>query len=168
MLKKAIAKGVSDCQFAWFSGATPQLGSDNRVQVNREKIVFGRAIAEDEIDFETGWLIVPAALPEQAPASPQPGQIKNNPVRRHLHPAQRPLHQVPLRSPAQQQTNERLFHSASPPRATKSTRRFLPSRIWLTSQTAARLQFRSKERARKVLTPRGCGTLSRNRWTRRT
>jgi hypothetical protein len=79
VLKKAIVKGVGDGQFAWFSGTTPQLGSDNRVQVSREKIVFGRAIAEDEIDFETGWLIVPAALPEQAPASPQPGQIQEQP-----------------------------------------------------------------------------------------
>jgi hypothetical protein len=79
VLKKAIVKGVSDGQFAWFSGATLQLGSDNRVQVSGEKILFGRAIAEDEVDFETGWLIVPAALPEPAPIPTQPGQAQEQP-----------------------------------------------------------------------------------------
>ena len=79
VLKKAIVKGVSDCQFASFSGATPQLGSDNRVQVNREKIVFGRLIGEDEVDYETGWLIVPAALPEATFVPTQPGQLQEQP-----------------------------------------------------------------------------------------
>ncbi len=79
VLKKAIVKGVGDAQFAWFSGATPQLGPDNRVQVSREKIVFGRSIAEDEVDFETGWLIVPVALTEAAPISTQPGQAQEQP-----------------------------------------------------------------------------------------
>lgn len=79
VLRKAIAKGLGDGQFAWFSGSTPQLASDNRVQVNPEKIVYGRAIAEDEVDFETGWLIVPSALPEQPSASTQPGQLQEQP-----------------------------------------------------------------------------------------
>ncbi|MGD0816452.1 MAG: DUF499 domain-containing protein [Verrucomicrobiota bacterium] len=79
VLKKTIAKGVSEGQFAWFSGPAPQLGADNRVQVSREKILFGRAIADDEVDFETGWLIVPVALPEAAPAPTQPGQFQEQP-----------------------------------------------------------------------------------------
>lgn len=79
VLKKAIAKGVGDGQFAWFSGPTPQLGADNQVQVSREKILFGRSIAEDEVDFETGWLLVPAALPEAAVAPTPAGELKEQP-----------------------------------------------------------------------------------------
>jgi uncharacterized protein len=79
VLRKAIVKGISEGQFAWLSGATPQLGSDNRVQVSPEKIVFGRDIAEDEVDFETGWLIVPGALPQLVPGTLQPRQMQEQP-----------------------------------------------------------------------------------------
>jgi hypothetical protein len=79
VLKKAIAKGIGDAQFAWYSGPTPQLGPDSRVQVSREKIVFGRVISEDEVDFDEGCLIVPVALPQVAPATMQPGQMQEQP-----------------------------------------------------------------------------------------
>jgi hypothetical protein len=76
-LKKAIVKGIADSQFAWYSGPAPQVGADSRVQVSAEKIVIGRVISEDEVDFDSGWLIVPGALPQAAPA--QPGDIHEPP-----------------------------------------------------------------------------------------
>ena len=66
-LRKGIARGVSEGLFAYTSGGSPALGSDGRFQVNRDKVILGRPFA-DEIDFDSGWLMVPAAVPE-APAS---------------------------------------------------------------------------------------------------
>ncbi|MGO9199949.1 MAG: hypothetical protein ACLQM8_05350 [Limisphaerales bacterium] len=79
VLKKPIAKGFVDSQFAWCGGPAPQLGPDNRVQVSRGKLVLGRPLSEDEVDFDSGWLIVPAALPEPPPAPTQPGQVHEQP-----------------------------------------------------------------------------------------
>jgi hypothetical protein len=49
------------------SGVAPVLGSDGKFQVSREKVVFQRTLAEDEIDLESGFLMAPAAIPEAAP-----------------------------------------------------------------------------------------------------
>jgi hypothetical protein len=73
VLKKAIAKGIGAGQFAWCGGPVLQLGPDGHVQVSREKLVFGRALSEDEVDFDSGWLIAPAAFPAQ------PGQLQEPP-----------------------------------------------------------------------------------------
>ena len=70
-LRKAIARGIAESTIAYTSGYVPSLGPDGCYQLPREKIVFGRPIAEDEIDLETGFLIMPAAVP-QAPVAPPP------------------------------------------------------------------------------------------------
>jgi hypothetical protein len=62
-LRKGIARGVLEGVFAYVSGERPVLGSDGKFLVNRDKVVIGRAISEDEIDFDTGFLMVPAAIP---------------------------------------------------------------------------------------------------------
>jgi len=74
-VRKAIARGVEEGVFGYTSGVAPVLGSDGRFQVSRENVVFQRALAEDEIDLESGFLMAPAAIPNAAaPASlaPQP------------------------------------------------------------------------------------------------
>jgi hypothetical protein len=71
-LRKGIARGVSEGVFAYASGGSPALGSDGRFQVNRDKVVLGRPLADDEIDFDSGFLMVPAAVPE-VPATPPSG-----------------------------------------------------------------------------------------------
>jgi hypothetical protein len=80
VLKKAISKGVGDGQFAWFNGPPPQLGADNKLQVNRDKIVFGNPLSEDEIDFDSGWFLVPVALPAATQAPQPPSQSRSNPA----------------------------------------------------------------------------------------
>jgi hypothetical protein len=70
-LRKAIARGVAESVFAYASGYIPGLGPDGRYQLPREKVVFGQNLSEDEIDFESGFLMMPAAVP-QAVASPPP------------------------------------------------------------------------------------------------
>lgn len=76
VLRRAIAKGVAEGTFAYTSlpaattaqayGSQPALGPDGKFQVSRDKVVVGRMLAEDEIDFESGFLMVPAAVPEAA------------------------------------------------------------------------------------------------------
>ena len=82
VLRKAIARGVTEGTFAYTSGSQPTLGADGKFQVSRDKVVVGRALAEDEVDFESGFLMVPAAVPDAvtspgaaptAPGVPAPG-----------------------------------------------------------------------------------------------
>jgi hypothetical protein len=72
VLRKGIARGVAEGVFAYASGGSPVLGPDGRYQVNRDKVILGRSIADDEIDFDSGFLMMPAAIPE-APAAPPAG-----------------------------------------------------------------------------------------------
>ena len=68
VLRKGIARGVTEGAFAYTSGSQPTVGPDGRFQVSRDKVVIGRTLAEDEVDFESGFIMVPAAAPEPAAA----------------------------------------------------------------------------------------------------
>jgi Protein of unknown function (DUF499) len=73
VIKKAIANGVSGDhpEFGYWSGAEPTMGVDGRYQVNVYKVVFHRSFDPSEVDFDTGFLIMPAAMPvEPAPVTP--------------------------------------------------------------------------------------------------
>jgi hypothetical protein len=74
VLRKSIARGVSEGVFAYASvGAiheSPVLGPDGRYQVSPDKVIIGRSIADDEIDFDSGFLMMPAAVPEATAAQP--------------------------------------------------------------------------------------------------
>lgn len=67
-LVKAIVQGVAEGKFAYLSGPVPSLGDDGKYQVNRDKVAITRPIAEDEVDLESGFLMMPEAIP----APPQP------------------------------------------------------------------------------------------------
>jgi hypothetical protein len=70
VLRKGIAQGVSEGVFAYASRVSPALGSDGKFQVSREKVILGRPLADDEIDFDTGFLMMPEAVPEAPVAQP--------------------------------------------------------------------------------------------------
>jgi hypothetical protein len=72
VLRKGIARGVAEGVFAYASGAFPDIGPDGKFQVNREKVVAGRPLAEDEVDFDSGFILVPSAVPE-GPSIPTTG-----------------------------------------------------------------------------------------------
>lgn len=72
ILRRAIARGVGEGAFGYYSGPAPALGADGRFQVARAKVAAGREMREDEVDLETGFLISPSALPEAAPAGGTP------------------------------------------------------------------------------------------------
>jgi len=67
-VRKAIADGVAEGIFGYTSGPVPSLGADGKFQVNRDKIAIGRFLAEDEVDFDSGFLTVPSAIPEAPPS----------------------------------------------------------------------------------------------------
>lgn len=70
VLRKGIARGVSEGVFAYASGGSPVLGSDGRYQVSRDRVILGRSIADDEVDFDSGFLMMPQAIPEAPAAQP--------------------------------------------------------------------------------------------------
>jgi hypothetical protein len=62
-LRKAIVRGVQEKTFGYFIGSVPSLGPDNKFRVIRDKVMFDRIISEDEVDMESGFLIMPEAMP---------------------------------------------------------------------------------------------------------
>jgi len=76
VLCKGIARGVAEGLFAYASTHEPPvLGADGKYQVSPDKVIIGRTIAEDEIDLESGFLMMPQAVPralgaQSAGASP--------------------------------------------------------------------------------------------------
>ena len=73
----AITRGVSEGHFAYTSGAAPELGEDGKFQVNLEKVVFKRPLPSDEVDLDSGFIMMPSAVPEplKPPACPMCGQM---------------------------------------------------------------------------------------------
>jgi hypothetical protein len=62
-IRAAIVNGVREGRFAYTSGVTPTLGSDGKHQVNLTKVVINKTIGEDEVDFDSGFLMTPESLP---------------------------------------------------------------------------------------------------------
>lgn len=77
VIRKTVAKGVLDGHFGYISGPKPVAGSDSKFQVVLAKVRFKTAVADDEIDLESGFLMLPQAIPEpvtgSAPATAAPG-----------------------------------------------------------------------------------------------
>jgi hypothetical protein len=78
VLRKGIARGVTEGTFAYMSGSQPALGPDGKFRVVPDKLVIGRTLAEDEVDFESGFIMVPTAIPEAA-ATLAPGTVPVTP-----------------------------------------------------------------------------------------
>ena len=77
VIRKAIVRGVKECAFGYASGGTPLLGADGKFQVAPAKVRFETTVADDEIDLESGFLMLPQTIPQPAPAltpSATPGQ----------------------------------------------------------------------------------------------
>ena len=57
---------MTEGTLAYTSGAAPTLGPDGKFQVSRDKVAVGRIIAEDEIDLDSGFVMLPEAVPAGA------------------------------------------------------------------------------------------------------
>ena len=74
-LKRAIVRGVAEGTIAYSAGTPPQLGADGTYEISREKVTFGQTIREDEIDLDSGFIMVAAAVPKPSASGtpPAPG-----------------------------------------------------------------------------------------------
>jgi hypothetical protein len=68
-IAKAIALGVEKRLFGYVGGGVPTLGADGKYQVTPGKVRFDTAVALDEIDLESGFVMLPQAIPQPAPTT---------------------------------------------------------------------------------------------------
>jgi hypothetical protein len=71
VVQKAVARGVQEGVFGYFAGAVPVLDAAGKYQVARSKVRFDVSISDDEVDLESGFLMLPQAIP--ADVVPPPG-----------------------------------------------------------------------------------------------
>lgn len=71
-IRKGIAEGVGQNTFGYTAGSIPTLGPDQRYQLPLDKVRFGPPqVSDDEIDLDSGFLIMPPAIPKPA-TGPEP------------------------------------------------------------------------------------------------
>jgi len=66
-LRVAIARGVAEAKLAYTSGPPPSVGTDGKFQVSLDKVIVGRPMQEDEVDLDSGFVMLPTAVPSPAP-----------------------------------------------------------------------------------------------------
>jgi len=78
VVRKSVARGVKEKFFGYVAGPAPALAADGRYQVAAKNVRFGSEIAEDEIDLDGGFVMVPETIPQPSPASPSdtPGSVQ--------------------------------------------------------------------------------------------
>ncbi len=85
VIRKAIVRGVKERAFGYTSGGVPTIGPDGKYQVPMAKVRFDTGVADDEIDLESGFILMPQSIPQSAPAAspgttPTPGQPTEGPA----------------------------------------------------------------------------------------
>jgi hypothetical protein len=66
-VRKGIAKGVAEGHFGYVTGPKPGLSAAGKFEVAPSKVQFQTPIVEDEIDLESGFLMMPQAIPQPEP-----------------------------------------------------------------------------------------------------
>jgi hypothetical protein len=76
VVRKAIARGIQEGHFGYISGPKPGLSTAGRYEVAPSKVRFQIAVAEDEIDLDSGFLMLPQAIPQpEISAGPGPATV---------------------------------------------------------------------------------------------
>jgi hypothetical protein len=78
VLQRAVAQGVQQGIFGYIAGAVPALDADCKYKVARNKARFDVPTADDEIDLDSGFVMLPEAI-TAAPA-PGPGPVPPGPT----------------------------------------------------------------------------------------
>jgi hypothetical protein len=79
VIQKAIAKGVQEGVFGYFTGAPPSVDVAGKYQVARSKVRLNVSVSEEEVDLESGFLMLPEAVPVEA-APPATGPVPGGPT----------------------------------------------------------------------------------------
>jgi len=69
VVRKAVARGVREGILGYYSGAAPDLGDDGKFKVALERMRLSVPVADDEIDLDTGFIMLPQAVPQAAPVT---------------------------------------------------------------------------------------------------
>jgi len=69
-VRKSVVRGVKEKFFGYVAGATPPLGADGRYQVAAKNVRFDIEIADDEVDLDGGFVMIPETIPQPSPVSP--------------------------------------------------------------------------------------------------
>ncbi len=72
VIRRAVVRGIQEGVFGYYSGPAPRLGPDGKYEVSISRVRFGTTVAEDEVDLDSGFLMLPQAIPQAAPV-PAPG-----------------------------------------------------------------------------------------------
>ena len=78
VVRKAITRGVETGLFGYTTGR-PVPGEEGRYQVDPSRIAFERTVAGDEIDLDSGFLVLPKAIPEK-PVEPGGAPSEGSPA----------------------------------------------------------------------------------------
>ena len=64
VIRKSIARGIEEGHFGYVSGPKPGLSAQGKFEVAPNKIRFKTPVAEDEVDLDTGFLMLPQTIPQ--------------------------------------------------------------------------------------------------------
>jgi hypothetical protein len=112
-IKKATARGIQDGLFGYCSGSAPALESEGKYQVSLARVRFNATVGEDEIDTDSGFLMMPQAVPGPAPTgavpTSEPGASGTDPTLIRTPPVSMPSGASPSDASAAQKSVEINF-----------------------------------------------------------
>jgi hypothetical protein len=73
VIQKAIARGVQEEVIGYFTGSAPALDPSGKYQVPRNRVRFNVTISDDEVDLESGFVMLPQAIPAEPTPVTGPG-----------------------------------------------------------------------------------------------
>jgi hypothetical protein len=79
VLSRAIADGVKKGVFGYVGGDPPAFGADGKYQVSASNVRFETDVADDEVDLDSGFIMLPTAIPQAVP-TPTPGGMQGSPT----------------------------------------------------------------------------------------
>jgi hypothetical protein len=74
-IQKAVARGIQEGHFGYVTGPKPALSPSGKYEVAADKVRVKVAVPEDEIDLDSGFLMLPQAIPRpEVKACPRCGK----------------------------------------------------------------------------------------------
>jgi hypothetical protein len=80
VIQRAIARGIKEGVFGYFTGSVPALDPAGKFQVSQNKVRFNIPISDDEVDLESGFLMLPQAIPAEGAPPATPGPVPPGPT----------------------------------------------------------------------------------------
>jgi hypothetical protein len=106
VIQKAIAEGIDKGIFGYCSGSVPTLDGTGKYQIARTKVRFNVPVSDDEIDLESGFLMLPESIPDEAVPQATTAPVPTGPAQPPNGPAPPP---EPVTGPGPQAATEKVF-----------------------------------------------------------